>query len=215
MPSAPRRRPKRLDQAAGTGTPRLRPTCGTGRPQSAGRSTLAARGDQSRRRDIALSTSRGTIRELPPARSSTRGRRLPRVPQHYRPRLPDLLPVSGSQLGARQRHCGCHRVRVDGARGEQMARELLSYKDSRVQAPQRIRMVTGLGAVLWKWLARHERCVAGPLGVEGFDVITTVPSTGGRSSGPPAAPGRSGCRLRREREARRPARAPATRARPT
>ncbi|MHB1615509.1 MAG: ComF family protein [Actinomycetes bacterium] len=65
-------------------------------------------------------------------------------------------------------------------RGEQMARELLSYKDTRVPDQHRTRMVTGLGAVLWKWLGRHELCVARPLGFDGFDVVTTVPSTSGR-----------------------------------
>ena len=65
-------------------------------------------------------------------------------------------------------------------RGEQMARELFSYKDTRISDQQRTRMVAGLGAVLWKWLGRHERCVTNPLGIDGCDVVTTVPSTSGR-----------------------------------
>ena len=69
-------------------------------------------------------------------------------------------------------------------RSEQMARELFSYKDDRVQESQRTRMITGLGAVLWKWLARHEACVGRRFGIDHFDVITTVPSTSGRTDHP-------------------------------
>jgi predicted amidophosphoribosyltransferase len=38
----------------------------------------------------------------------------------------------------------------------------------------------GLAAVLWKWLALHEKCMARHAGASQFDLITTVPSTSGR-----------------------------------
>lgn len=69
-------------------------------------------------------------------------------------------------------------------RGEQMARELLSYKDIRLQTLQRNRMVTGLAAVLFTWLGRHEHCLAQPVGLDRFDILTTVPSTSGRADHP-------------------------------
>jgi hypothetical protein len=69
-------------------------------------------------------------------------------------------------------------------RGEQFARELVMYKDERVSELHRNRMVSGLAAVLWKWLGRHERCLGAPLGIDRFDVITTVPSTSGRGDHP-------------------------------
>lgn len=69
-------------------------------------------------------------------------------------------------------------------RGEQMARELISYKDERLPSSQRNRHVIGLGAVLWKWLGLHERCLAQQFDGLPFDVITTVPSTSGRDEHP-------------------------------
>lgn len=65
--------------------------------------------------------------------------------------------------------------------GEQMARELFTYKHGDVGENVRRRRQVGLAAVLWKWLASHERCMASETGVDsGFDVITTIPSTSGR-----------------------------------
>jgi hypothetical protein len=69
-------------------------------------------------------------------------------------------------------------------RGEQLARELFAYKEDRSRPVDRQKMTTGLAAVLWKWLGRHERCMAAPLGITSFDVITTVPSTSGRKHHP-------------------------------
>lgn len=69
-------------------------------------------------------------------------------------------------------------------RGEQLARELVAYKNGKVTAEQRRRMTFGLAAVLWKWLGAHERCVAGPSGTPRYDLITSVPSTSGRLTHP-------------------------------
>lgn len=55
----------------------------------------------------------------------------------------------------------------------QFAHELYAYKD-RGGSP---RLITGLGSVLWRWLGRHEDCLARACEVDGFDVITTVPSS--------------------------------------
>ena len=37
-----------------------------------------------------------------------------------------------------------------------------------------------LAAVLWRFLLEHERCLARAAGIDGFDVVTTVPSGDGR-----------------------------------
>src|SRR5829696_359902 len=64
--------------------------------------------------------------------------------------------------------------------GEQMARELYSYKSEKVPPRMRRQKTAGLAAVLWKWLNRHERCLAITVGIDRFDVLTSVPSTSGR-----------------------------------
>ncbi len=66
---------------------------------------------------------------------------------------------------------------------EQLARNLYLYKDSRVDRAVRQPLVVGLAAVLYKWLRLHEACLAAAagVGVRGFDLITSVPSTNGRS----------------------------------
>lgn len=69
-------------------------------------------------------------------------------------------------------------------KNEQLARELASYKHANVPAGVRERMSIGLAAVLWKWLGLHQRCIGGEIGVDRFDVITTVPSTSGRIEHP-------------------------------
>jgi predicted amidophosphoribosyltransferase len=69
-------------------------------------------------------------------------------------------------------------------KGEQLAHELSGYKNSQ-SAEARGRMTLGLAAVLWRWLASHESCVAAAAGAEAFDVVTTVPSTSGRASAHP------------------------------
>jgi hypothetical protein len=69
-------------------------------------------------------------------------------------------------------------------RGEQFAYELIAYKNPRIPDHHRRRLQTGLAAVLWTWLGRHEACLAGRLSIRRFDVITTVPSTSGRPINP-------------------------------
>ncbi|MCU1659894.1 MAG: hypothetical protein JWO57_4550 [Pseudonocardiales bacterium] len=69
--------------------------------------------------------------------------------------------------------------------GGQMAKELYTYKRMTVPDSLRLPRLTGLAAVLWLWLAKHERCMALKVGATEFDVITTVPSTSGRSGAHP------------------------------
>lgn len=71
--------------------------------------------------------------------------------------------------------------------GDQLARDLYAYKDARVDSAARQRLVWGLGAVTYKWLHLHEECLAEAAGVGAgrFDVITSVPSTGGREGDHP------------------------------
>jgi predicted amidophosphoribosyltransferase len=57
----------------------------------------------------------------------------------------------------------------------QFARDLTAYKSDRTQGvSSRTRL--GLAAVLWRWLAHHESCVAHEVGTEGFEVVTSIPS---------------------------------------
>ncbi|MEI5523822.1 hypothetical protein WB401_32590 [Streptomyces brasiliscabiei] len=67
-------------------------------------------------------------------------------------------------------------------KNEQYANELWRYKNT--AGPQRQYFQTGLAAVLWRFLALHEVCVAAHCAVPGFDVVTTVPSTSGRERHP-------------------------------
>lgn len=65
----------------------------------------------------------------------------------------------------------------------QWAHELSSYKNSpRIEV--RRTLSVGIGAVLWRWLDGHERCVAEDAGAEEFEVVTSVPSTRGRPQHP-------------------------------
>jgi hypothetical protein len=59
--------------------------------------------------------------------------------------------------------------------GEQLHHALLSYK--RLVGAGGRHFAMGLAAVLWRYLARHERCLADAAGVESFAVVTTVPSS--------------------------------------
>ncbi len=68
-------------------------------------------------------------------------------------------------------------------KGEQLARDLWVYKN-KWSLEARKRPQLGLAAVLWRWLALHERCLAAAAGVNGFPVVTTVPSTTGREQHP-------------------------------
>jgi hypothetical protein len=57
---------------------------------------------------------------------------------------------------------------------EQLHHTLISYK--RLTGPIARRLQTELAAVLWRFLDTHEACVAGHMGVNGFRLVTTVPS---------------------------------------
>lgn len=65
-------------------------------------------------------------------------------------------------------------------KGEQLAYELSGYKNSRNQTV-RNRMTIGLAAVLWRWLASHEGCLAAASGTDTFDVVSVVPTTRARA----------------------------------
>lgn len=67
-------------------------------------------------------------------------------------------------------------------RQEQMGRDLTTYKHPNVPSHLRASRSLGLAAVVWRWLAVHERCIARTAGSAGFDLVTTVPSTRGRAS---------------------------------
>jgi predicted phosphoribosyltransferase len=58
---------------------------------------------------------------------------------------------------------------------EQLHHALASYK--RLHDDVARRLGASLAAILWRFLAEHERCVAAAAGVpDGFDLVTTVPS---------------------------------------
>jgi hypothetical protein len=57
---------------------------------------------------------------------------------------------------------------------EQLHHALASYK--RLTGEVARRLTAELGAVLWRYLARHEHCVATAAGVGTFELVTTVPS---------------------------------------
>ncbi|WP_345678341.1 hypothetical protein [Yinghuangia aomiensis] len=67
-------------------------------------------------------------------------------------------------------------------KGEQYANELWRYKNA--AGPQQQYFRTGLAAVLWRFLDRHERCIADHCSVPALRVVTTVPSTSGRVDHP-------------------------------
>lgn len=68
-------------------------------------------------------------------------------------------------------------------KGDQLARELWLYKSDRAEhVRNRVRL--GLASVVWRWLAGHEQCLANAAGVAHFPIVTTVPSTSGRSDHP-------------------------------
>jgi len=57
---------------------------------------------------------------------------------------------------------------------EQLHHALASYK--RLTGEVARRLAAELAAVLWRFLAGHEPCVAAAAGVDGFALVTTVPS---------------------------------------
>lgn len=64
----------------------------------------------------------------------------------------------------------------------QFANELWRYKNT--HGPQQDYFRMGLAAVLWRFLAVHEACVAARCHISGFDLVTIVPSTSGRDGHP-------------------------------
>ena len=58
---------------------------------------------------------------------------------------------------------------------EQLHHSLASYK--RLTGPVAGRLTLGLAAVLWRFLAGHERCLARAAGVTSFPLVTAVPSS--------------------------------------
>ncbi|MFI6587643.1 hypothetical protein [Embleya sp. NPDC050493] len=65
---------------------------------------------------------------------------------------------------------------------EQYANELWRYKNT--AGPQQEYFRTGLAAVLWRFLERHERCIAEHCSVPGLTTVTVVPTTSGRVDHP-------------------------------
>lgn len=69
--------------------------------------------------------------------------------------------------------------------GGQLARDLYTYKLPRIPDRIRRRLMLGLAAVLWRWLDAHESCLAHAAVTDGFDLVTFVPSAGGRTADHP------------------------------
>jgi predicted amidophosphoribosyltransferase len=59
--------------------------------------------------------------------------------------------------------------------GEQLHHALAGYK--RLSGPVARRFGVELAAVLWRYLASHERCLAQATAVDSFELVTTVPSS--------------------------------------
>ena len=59
---------------------------------------------------------------------------------------------------------------------DQMHTALRNYKDG-FTASVRSYALNRIAAILWRFLAAHETCVASAVGVAGFDLVTTVPSS--------------------------------------
>lgn len=57
---------------------------------------------------------------------------------------------------------------------EQLHHALASYKRLEGDVARRLQAI--LAAILWRFLAHHEACVAKAAGATGFDLVTTVPS---------------------------------------
>jgi predicted amidophosphoribosyltransferase len=66
--------------------------------------------------------------------------------------------------------------------GEQLHHALAAYKRS--PAPWARALTVQLAAVLWRFLAVHEHCLARAAGVGAFALVTTVPSSRGDRGGP-------------------------------
>jgi hypothetical protein len=68
-------------------------------------------------------------------------------------------------------------------RHEQLATELWRYKELNDAEARRV-LRNRLAAVLGRFLAAHEQCVADAADADSFELVTTVPSTGGRGRHP-------------------------------
>jgi predicted amidophosphoribosyltransferase len=71
-------------------------------------------------------------------------------------------------------------------KGQQLAHELWHYKYDADPAVRR-RLDIRLAAVLWRFLAQHEACIAQALSVPSFSIVTTVPGTRKRDDEHPLA----------------------------
>ncbi len=60
--------------------------------------------------------------------------------------------------------------------GEPLHRALAAYKREHNNQVVASRATAELAAILWRFLERHESCVAAAAGVERFEIVTTVPS---------------------------------------
>ena len=69
---------------------------------------------------------------------------------------------------------------------EQLHHALASYK--RLDGEVARRLGASLAAILWRFLAEHERCVARAAGTDRFDLVTTVPSGDRAATTRPAPP---------------------------
>ncbi len=68
-------------------------------------------------------------------------------------------------------------------RHERLATDLWRYKEPLDGEEKQVAQLR-LAAVLWRFLAAHEHCVATAADTESFELVTTVPSTGGRRRHP-------------------------------
>jgi hypothetical protein len=71
--------------------------------------------------------------------------------------------------------------------GEQLHHALMGYK--RLNGEIARRLTVELAAVLWRFLALHEQCVAAAAGVSAFELVTTVPSGACERDGQHPLPG--------------------------
>jgi predicted amidophosphoribosyltransferase len=68
-------------------------------------------------------------------------------------------------------------------KGEQWAHVLSSYKNSG-HASVRESLAIQIGAVLWRWLDAHEKCLRNAAGASTFPLVVPIPSTGVRADHP-------------------------------
>jgi hypothetical protein len=66
---------------------------------------------------------------------------------------------------------------------EQLARDLWVYKSDKPETIRRS-VSAGLAAITWRWLSKHEQCLANAVGIDEFEAVMTVPSAKGRVDHP-------------------------------